>query len=792
LTDTPPIEIARSYLRRGMVPLPVPFRSKNPGFDSWQKFRVTESDLSKHFNGQPQNIGVILGNASGNLVDVDLDCPEGLAMAPYFLPATEAVFGRASTPESHWLYITDIKTQPFADPLRLKSKDEAERRSAMLVEIRSTGAQTVFPGSTHESGESIAWSRDGEPSPIEAETLRRSVAKIAAASLLARYWPFGARHNTSLALAGGLLRNGWIEGETATFIKAVCVAANDEEEPDRLRNVASTAEKLKADEHIQGWPSLSNLLDQRIVQRVQEWLEIRPSKPEPIRVRRDDLQLAILDSRPKISLPGEDRLLSEFAAELVGHLRDKDIYLRNGEVVILANRDLRPLPAQSFRTWCEQFIVAYRSKRTGQGIYEFGVTMHNDEARGVLASVQFIGGLRHVRRVNHGRLPIIDSDNQLALLSEGYDAKTQTLTLVDVDYDENMPIADAIETINGLLAEFRFADGDRSKAVAIAGMVGLFANQLLPEKSLRPCFVFVANAEGAGKTLLVMICVLPTLGAMPTGCKDSEESEIRKNLTTAILEARQVIFFDNLKGKLSSSALEAFLSAPVWTDRLLKTNRSVTGDNLATVFVTGNGLTVSPDMRRRSLFSELYLEQERAEDKKFEQTLDLTTLLEMRPKMLAALWAMVRQWDAQGRPQASRSHSAFSSWANIVGGIVEAAGFGCPLETAHVTATADPDAEDMRTLVSALAAQGTGVKFAGLVELARDHGLFETIIGRTEDGKLDRPERTAFSRVLTRYDRRQVLDFRFLVEGEGKKRRYRVESVGNDRDDRNDIPDGKA
>jgi hypothetical protein len=771
------------------MPLPVAFRSKNPGFDDWQKFAVSEADLPIHFNGQPQNIGVLLGKASGNLVDVDLDCQEGLAIASYFLPATDAVFGRASKPESHWLYSTNIKTQQFADPIRHRSKDEIERRSAMLVEIRSTGAQTVFPGSTHEGGEPIAWSRDGEPSCVEAETLRRSVAKIAAASLIARYWPHGARHNASLALAGGLLRCGWSEDKTAHFIKAVCIAANDEETQARISDVASTATKHSAGEPIQGWPSLSNVIDEHIIRCIHKWLEIKHSEPKPIRLQSDDLQRAIVDSRPKISLPGEDRLLSEFAGELVGHVRDKDIYLRNGEVVILANRDLHSVTPQSFRTWCEQFIIPYRSKRTGQRIYEFGVTMHNDEARGVLASVQFIGGLRHVHRVNHARLPIIDPDDQLCLLREGYDAETETLTLVDVDYDEDMPIADAIETINGLLAEFRFADCDRSKAVAIAGMVGLFVNQLLPEKSLRPCFVFVANAEGAGKTLLAMICILPTLGAMPTGCKDSEESEIRKNLTTAILEARQVIFFDNLKGKLSSPALEAFLSAPVWTDRLLGKNRSVTGDNLATVFVTGNGLTVSPDMRRRSLFGELHLEEERAEDRKFERELDLMTLLEMRPTLLSALWALVRHWDTQGRPEPSRSHSAFPSWAKIIGGIVEAAGFSCPFETAHVTATADPDAEDMRTLVSALAAQGTGVQFSEAVELARDHGLFETIIGRAEDGELDRHQRTAFSRALTRYDRRLVLDFRFLVEGKGKSRRYRVECVRNDGDDRNDIPD---
>ena len=118
-------------------------------------------------------------------------------------------------------------------------------------------------------------------------------------------------------------------------------------------------------------------------------------------------------------------------------------------------------------------------------------------------------------------------------------------------------------------------------------MVGLFANQLLPEKSLRPCFIFVANAEGAGKSTLATICIAPTLGAMPTGCKSNEEDEIRKFLTTAVREGCLVIFFDNLKGKLSSPVLEAFLTSPVWSDRKLGVNETITGDNLATCFVTG-------------------------------------------------------------------------------------------------------------------------------------------------------------------------------------------------------------
>jgi len=492
----------------------------------------------------------------------------------------------------------------------------------------------------------------------------------------------------------------------------------------------------------------------------------------------DDLQRAIADTRPKIRLPGSDRLLSDFARDLGNVLADKDIFLRNGEVVTLTDGDLKPITPQSFRSWAEQFFVGYRAKTVGENTFEFNVTMSDNEARGTLAAPQFQEKLRRVRRVNRARLPIIAKDGKLDLLPFGYHAQTQTLTLSDADYDLDVTPYAARRTLDDLLAEFRFADGDRSKAVAVAAMLGVYACQLLPQKSLRPCFIFLANAEGAGKTLLAQICVVPTLGAMPIASKADDDDEIRKALITAIREGQQVLFFDNIKGRLSSEPLEAFLSAPVFGGRKLGVNENVTGDNLATVFCTGNGMTVSPDMRRRSLFVELHLEVERAENRKFSRVLDLPALLSMRGKILSALWALVRHWDAKARPGPSRGHSAFPTWAEVVGGIIEAAGFSCPLSTADVSATADPDSEDMRSLVKEMSAKSAPLTFAEVVTLAQQHGLFESIIGT--DASLDRREKSAFGRLLARYDHRLVWECRFVVEGQARTRRYKIESRHGD------------
>jgi hypothetical protein len=261
-----PLEVARSYLHRGWMPLPVPYRSKNPGFTNWQNFSIVEADLSRHFYGSQQNIGVLLGKTSGDLTDVDLDCAEALTLAPYFLPATDAIFGRQTRPRSHWLYVVPIPSKiSFIDPISGKR----------LIEVLTNGQQAIFPGSTHEgTGELVEWSKDSEPARVSEADITKAVKRLGAATLLAHNWPQeGSRQDAALALAGGLLRAGLSETEAARFIEAVCEAAGDEETRERVKTVCYTSRKLEIGASVTGWTRLSEILDKRIVSRACDWLE---------------------------------------------------------------------------------------------------------------------------------------------------------------------------------------------------------------------------------------------------------------------------------------------------------------------------------------------------------------------------------------------------------------------------------------------------------------------------------------------------------------------------------------
>jgi hypothetical protein len=280
MNPTAPFDVALTYLRRGWMPIPIPHRSKNPNFKNWSQFKISDAELPNYFNGQPQNIGILLGDSSDDLVDVDLDCSEAVLLASAFLPRTGATFGRDSKRRSHWLYRASLTTKKFRDPIAASNTNKSEGDKGMLVELRSTGSQTVFPGSTHTSGEIITWDADGEPARVEAQDLERAVGRLGAASLLARHWSLGSRNDIANALAGGLLRAGWSEGEATHFIEAICYAAQDEEARSRVRNVVGTAAKLHRGLPATGWTRLAEIVDRRVVDKAREWLGVQRQEPQ--------------------------------------------------------------------------------------------------------------------------------------------------------------------------------------------------------------------------------------------------------------------------------------------------------------------------------------------------------------------------------------------------------------------------------------------------------------------------------------------------------------------------------
>lgn len=238
-----------------MHPIPIHPKGKRPIASAWADRSIAE-DLAGFSEGS--NVGVILGAPSGDLVDLDLDSPEALLAASILAPPT-ASFGRASKPRSHLLFrCPGAETTTHA------------HGGTMHAEIRSTGVQTVFPGSVHESGEPILWHENTTPIEITPADLRRLGGDVSAVALLARHWPKDG-HEARLAFAGGLLSSEVDDARAERLLRAVATVAGHGE-ADVSPSITSTRKRLDAGEEVRGWGSLAQTIDPRVVDRVRDWL----------------------------------------------------------------------------------------------------------------------------------------------------------------------------------------------------------------------------------------------------------------------------------------------------------------------------------------------------------------------------------------------------------------------------------------------------------------------------------------------------------------------------------------
>ena len=269
---------ARDYHARGYAPIPLPARSKNPGRENWQKERYNAATIPAAF-ADAGGIGLLCGAPSGGLVDVDLDTDEACAAWGYYAPPTERRHGRASSPGSHWWYKVDT---PPDKTLRLRDPAAPD---VTLIELRSTGGQTVVPPSLHdESGELLAWDADGEPARVDVAVLACAVRRAAAAALLARRWLKGARHDVALALAGLLLRGRMSQTDVERFVEIVARVARDDQVTDRVQAVRDTVDAIAKGEPTTGGRRLAELLPQgdAVVARVREWLGLATDPADAI------------------------------------------------------------------------------------------------------------------------------------------------------------------------------------------------------------------------------------------------------------------------------------------------------------------------------------------------------------------------------------------------------------------------------------------------------------------------------------------------------------------------------
>jgi hypothetical protein len=465
---------------------------------------------------------------------------------------------------------------------------------------------------------------------------------------------------------------------------------------------------------------------------------------------------------PRIDTRGKISAIARQCGQL---LRNTPLFLR-GPFLVTVDEDTgtaEPMDATRFVTWAETFAEFGQHSGSGDEARFVAKSISSEFAEKILRADQFRRELRPLRGVHDVPLPTWANAERTAvrLLPPGYDEETGIFTAPAFTYRTDLPANEAWNFLLETFGDFPFAEGkplekNRSFAVLMAASFSIFA-RLLVLDCLRPAFVFLANQAGSGKTLLARLALAPVFGPVAVESFPTGEEERGKSLTTLVAEGRAYAFYDNVKGHLSSAELEGFLTSPSRTGRILGQSATVTAPNLATVFVSGNQLSLSSDLKRRVLVADLFCARE-ATEREFSSPItdSWPASPETRARFLAALWSLVNHWQAQGCPRLEgKPLPSFETFSAIIGGLVTTANFANPI--APPETLMDESEQAWKLVLRALAdAVPTGT--------TKDYTSDEAMKQAEELGVLDlltaggRDERKTFGKRIKPWKGRRFLD----------------------------------
>jgi putative DNA primase/helicase len=731
-------EAARQYHdNHHWVPLRLTGKDPSVMGDNWQK-RTLKNAIPEFKVGD--NIGVLLGKASGNLVRRDPDYESIPEVTSLLFPGATLTFGRASSPQSGRLYTCDIKSKDFDLPNSMKADPRLPlhdgKPSLKVFQILSTDRQTVVPPSIHpETKEEIIWQSppDIRPLSIEAPELLWRTGLEAFLMAVRQFWPaHGTRNQAALAL-GRVLLEALAEhypddDERCALVDALVIAVavdggdGEESRKGKDKRAAKTLKKMRdADEKTTGMTRLLELLElpKDVAATFRKWLGL-------------GLDEGSISGLPTIYCAAGQipRLTNEAEQSLIK--AGAEIYAHGGHLVqpVIEECDAshgRKTMVARFRPMTDVTMVeAMSNTATWKKLNAKEEWIRTDPPVKIANTLLEREGRWHLRRVvGVITCPTLRPDG--SLLSEpGYDPATKLLLVSPPPMPaiSEKPTREeaeaALALIDGLLDEFPFVD-DVSRSVGLSMLLTTVCRGAM---ICAPAHMVSAPEAGTGKSYLIDTSSTITTGRYcPVIAAAKEDAETEKRLVAILLKGQPLVSIDNVNGLLQGDLLCQMITQPIVDVRVLGLSKIVTVDNRVTLFLNGNNIRVVDDMVRRVVRCRLDAQMERPEIRRFAGS-PIDTVLADRGRYVAAALTVVRAYIAAGRPGAKdlSPFLGFDGWNSSVRGALVWLGKEDPCKSIEGARQEDPGRVTLARVVGAIAELNftDAVTVGQLVKLAKE------------------------------------------------------------------------
>ena len=276
---------------------------------------------------------------------------------------------------------------------------------------------------------------------------------------------------------------------------------------------------------------------------------------------------------PPVILPGKGVCITDTANMLAVSYQDSHAEARlynRGNAVFCVTRDNNGamLNALSSQRACSEFELVSTLLKIGQSGLEKTICSPAT-AKTIISSSTFLNSIPKINLVTNSPVILKNEDNTCRVVNS-YDATSGILsTGVPA---EDVPLDEAIALLNNLLSDFNFQGaGDKSRALAALLTPALVSGKVLDARA--PIMMLQADKSQSGKGFFTKLLgavynELPSTVAQRTGGVGS----IDENFDAALTLGRPVIVIDNLRGKLNSPQMEAFMTADIYSARIPYSN----------------------------------------------------------------------------------------------------------------------------------------------------------------------------------------------------------------------------
>jgi len=390
----------------------------------------------------------------------------------------------------------------------------------------------------------------------------------------------------------------------------------------------------------------------------------------------------------------------------------------------------------------EEFITAFdqhfRAMKMAQGGWWVATSINVQQAKIILSSESFRKSLPEIDRVFMYSPPIFVGRKQtnikrkrlkeLVMCPTGFGSYREEHTDQTVKFychrkwdasKNKMSLGEAKALLDRIYCDFKFSD-ERCRANALAHLLTPYCQNIIGARKKTPLWMFTADAPRSGKDYLAMISPIVHEGIAVQDPPLEDEAEFKRRITSAILAGRRFQHMANCRGAIDSPSLEAAVTSEFWSDRLIGTSQAPVLSNEIIFSLSFNGDPyLSADISLRARRVHLAKPDEPANKREFQienlhaklsswepldargsdshedsdsgddsekdsgsanDTANTPSAPQIsRRNVLAALYSLVRNWVDKGH-KPGKTFASFPEWAKVVGGIIEAAGYGSPTQ----------------------------------------------------------------------------------------------------------------